>query len=48
VMLTSSTGALGCIEAALGRFGDADLPIVIRSYAQLLELKIQAEADRKG
>ncbi len=48
VMLTSSTGALGCIEAALGRFRGANLPEVISSYAQVLELKISAEAERKG
>jgi hypothetical protein len=48
VMLTSSTGALGCIEAALGRFRGADLPDVISSYAQVLELKISAEAQRQG
>lgn len=48
VMLTSSTGALGCIEAALGRFRGVDLPEVIGSYAQVLELKISAEAQRKG
>jgi len=48
VMLTSSTGALGCIEAALGRFRGADLPAVISSYAQVLELKINAEAQREG
>jgi len=48
VMLTSSTGALGCIEAAVGRFRGANLPEVISSYAQVLELKISAEAQRKG
>lgn len=45
VMLTSSTGALGCIESALGRFADTDLPVVVRAYAQVLELKIRTEAD---
>lgn len=48
VMLTSSTGALGCIESAVGRFGEADLPEVIKAYAQVLELKIHAEAQRKS
>ncbi len=44
VMLTSTAGALGCIEAALGRFGSEETPAVIRSYAQVLEMKIRAEA----
>ncbi len=46
VMLTSSMGALGCIESALGRFRGADLPEVISSYAQVLDLKIRASAQR--
>jgi hypothetical protein len=48
VMLTASTGALGCVEAALGRFRGGDMPDVIGSYAQVLELKIHAETQRRG
>ncbi len=45
VMITSTTGAQGCLEMARNRFSDVPVPEAIHNYARLLELKLRLEEE---
>jgi len=45
VMLTSSTGAQGCLEQSRNRFAGVEVPAAIHSFARLLELKLRLEEE---
>lgn len=46
VMLTSSVGAMGCLETALNRFDDVAVPEAVEKYARLLTFKIRLEEEK--